>query len=265
MIDYSDPQVRLDDYFSTCFLMRDKDAILRSITQDINQVENGNVEEGHTESFWKQYLSLLKRFQHEIENTILFMELEEYWCYSYEISELGAKLNLDFISDVDYDDFNEDGEPTSISPEVGQSFELVTVPSTLLSVEEYAAVYNVSVTTVRQWIRRGKIRSAIKSGREWNIPELAEVSGRGYQSGSYSWTCHLSDLPEEFDFLTEAREIFICQNKENKDTYDISINPYIPGAEKKIHMSTADKERLELMLISHPLVKAYIKPIFARA
>ena len=82
---------------------------------------------------------------------------------------------------MDYDDFDEDGEPTSVSVMPGQTFELVTVPSALLSVEEYAAVYNVSVTTVRQWIRRGKIRSAIKNGCEWSIPELAAVSGRGYQ------------------------------------------------------------------------------------
>lgn len=260
MNDYSDPQVRLDDYFSTFCLMRDQDDILQSIAQDIKRIEDGAVEEGHTESFWKQYLSLLKRFQHEVQNTILFLELEDYWCYSYEINELGAKLNLEYISSVDYDDFDEDGEPTSVSVMPGQTFELVTVPSALLSVEEYAAVYNVSVTTVRQWIRRGKIRSAIKNGREWSIPELAEVSGRGYQSGSYSWTCHLNDLPDEFAFLNEAQSVFICQNKENKDLYDISV-----GVNQKIHMSTAGKERLELMLISHPLVKAYIKPIFSRS
>ena len=259
MSDYSAPQVRLDDYSSTFSPMRDQDNILRSIAQDIKRVEIGNVEEGHTESFWRQYLNLLRRFQHEVENTILFVELEDYWCYSYEINELGAKLNLEYISDVDYNDFDEDGEPTSISVTPGQTFELVKVPSALLTVEEYATIYNVGVTTVRQWIRRGKIRSAIKNGREWSIPELAEVSGRGYQSGSYSWTCHLNDLPDEFAFLNEAQSVFICQNKENKDLYDISV-----GIKQKVHMSTADKERLELMLISHPLVKAYIKPIFSR-
>lgn len=265
MSDYSDPQVRLDDYFATFSPMRDQDDILRNIAQDIKQVEDGNVEKGHTESFWKQYLSLLKRFQHEIKNTILFMDLEDYWCYSYEINELGAKLRLEYISNVDYDDFDENGEPTSISVTPGQTFELVTVSSALLSVEEYAAVYKVSVTTVRQWIRRGKIRSAIKSGREWSIPELVEVSGRGYQSGSYSWTCHLSDLPEEFAFLADAQGIFICQNKEHKDFFDITLSSKSLGSAQKFQMSTVDKEKLELMLISHPLVKAYIKPIFSRS
>ena len=264
MNDYSDPQVRLDDYFSTFFLMRDKKDILQNIAQDIKQVEEGKVKEGHTESFWKQYLNLMKRFQQEIENAILFMELEDYWCYSYEISELGAKLNLEYISDVDYDDFDEDGEPTSVSTVAAQSFELVTVRSMLLSVEEYAAVYNVSATTVRQWIRRGKIRSAIKNGREWSIPELAEVSGRGYQSGSYFWNCHLNDLPEEFAFLAESRGVTICQDEENKDIYNIFVWPLTLGSDKKIQMPISDKERLELMLISHPLVKADIKPIIAR-
>ena len=265
MNDYSDPQVRLDDYFSTFSFMYDKEDILRNIEEDIRQVEEGKVEEGHTESFWNQYLSLLRRFQHEIENTMLFSELEDYWRYSYEINELGAKLNLEYIAEVGYDDFDEDGEPASISPSVGQTFELVTVPSKMLSVEEYAAVYNVSVTTVRQWIRRGKIRSAIKNGREWSIPELAEVSGRGYQSGSYFWSCQLNNLPEDFAFLAEARGVSIYQDEKNKDTYNITVWPHMFGDGTKIHMSTADKEKLELMLISHPLAKAYIKPIFARA
>ena len=70
----------------------------------------------------------------------------------------------------------------------------------------------------------------------------------------------MNDLPDEFAFLNEAQSVFICQSKENKDLYDISV-----GVNHKIHMSTADKERLELMLISHPLVKAYIKPIFSRS
>lgn len=262
MSDHLDPQERLDDYFDVYILMRSREDILQSIAEDIKVVEEGKVKEGRTESFWKQYLSLLKRFQSKVENTILFMELEDYWCYSYKINELGATLTLEYIEDVDYDELDEYGEPIYKYISTGQTFDLVKVPSKLLTVEEYAAVYGVSVTTVRQWIRRGKIRSAIKTGREWSIPELAEVSGRGYQSGIYSWKYHLNDWPEEFAFLNDARGVIISQNKENKNIYDISVNT--SEARKTISMSTAEKERFELMLISHPLVEANIKPIFLR-
>jgi len=245
--------------------MRTRDSILQNVAKDIKEVEDGRLREGHTDSFWKQYLNILKRFHLEIENTILFTELEEYWCYSYEIAEQGAKLYLQYIAGVDCDEFDEDGEPISITTDVAQSFELVTVPAKLLSVEDYATAYDVSVTTVRQWIRRGKIRSAIKSGREWSIPELAEVSGRGYQSGLYHLTRHLNELPEEFSFLSKFEEILIQQSEENKDVYNIYLYCDATGERKELQMSTAEKERLELMLISHPLVTPHIKPIFARS
>ncbi len=247
--DWSD-MVWPDDFYDFMDPMLTKRDILWAVEQDIKEVEAGKVVEGHTESFRKPYLSLLKRFQHEIENTLLFQELEDYWCYVYEIDELGAKLYLEHF-------FREDI--------VDQAFELVAVPSKMLSVEEYAAVYGVGVTTVRQWIRRGKIRSAIKSGREWSIPELAEVTGRGYQTGNYFWNCHLNDLPEEFAFLNEGTSVTIFQNKENKEIYDISLSLHKAGDEKRVTMSTAEKERFELLLISHPLVKAILPQILVRA
>ena len=50
---------------------------------------------------------------------------------------------------------------------------------------------------VRQWIRRGKLRSAVKAGSEWRIPELSEIIGRGYRRGTFHWDDKLSDVPEE--------------------------------------------------------------------
>lgn len=47
--------------------------------------------------------------------------------------------------------------------------------------------------------------------------------------------------------------------------FDITLSSKSLRSAQKLQMSTVDKEKLELMLISHPLVKAYIKPIFSRS
>lgn len=45
-----------------------------------------------------------------------------------------------------------------------EDFTIHQTNARLLSLEEYGGVYGVAADTVRQWIRRGKIRSAVKLG-----------------------------------------------------------------------------------------------------
>ena len=106
---------------------------------------------------------------------------------------------------------------------------------------------------VRQWIRRGKIRNAKKRGREWLIPELTELPGRGYQSGVYEWYEYLEDLPEEYEFLRKYTVVIINQNRENKKVYEVTYAAGGVRPEKKEY-SEKERERLELFLISHPQI-----------
>ena len=125
--------------------------------------------------------------------------------------------------------------------------------------EKYASEYGVTTTTVRQWIRRGKIRSAVKMGSEWRIPELAEIRERGYQSAQYSWDDFLLDLPQEYEFLNEYRKVYLSQNKERKDLYDVQLIG--KGEMKNLQMNQQEREKFELVLISNPFVtpeKIYI-------
>ena len=55
---------------------------------------------------------------------------------------------------------DDEGEIDSTSS--SNSIIIVEEKCLYLSVEEYAKVYDVKPTTVRQWIRRGKIRNAKK-------------------------------------------------------------------------------------------------------
>ena len=146
-------------------------------------------------------------------------------------------------------------------------FDLLHIKAKLLTVEQYAQAYGVTTTTVRQWIRRGKIRTAMKVGSEWRIPELAEIMARGYRWGRYYRREVLTDLPEEYAFFNEYDYVVLNQNDERKDLYDVcfgkkhdylgweSEEEMIKQNYKDIQMDQKEREKFELYLISNPLVE----------
>lgn len=146
------------------------------------------------------------------------------------------------------------------------SFHLLTVRTKLLTVEQYAQAYDVTTTTVRQWIRRGKIRSAVKQGSEWRIPELAEIMERGYRDGHYERLEELTDLPQEYAFLNDYVYMDIRQDKEDKTRYDVlfsmKFDPLVVPKEewdqyhRTVQMDRKEREKFELYLISSPFVRA---------
>ena len=147
------------------------------------------------------------------------------------------------------------------------TFELMNIRTQLLTVEQYAQSYGVTVTTVRQWIRRGKIRSAIKMGSEWRIPELAEVMDRGYTDGHYTRKEYLSDIPAEYAFFNDYDYVDICQNRKDKRLFDLcfskkfDIMDYTDEEEafaeniRNIQIDREERERFELYLIASPFVE----------
>jgi len=198
-------------------------------------------------AYYHSLLDLLERFKRGVEELVLFKDLEACWHYEVAIGNYSISLML-IHDDPVYD--NED--IVDFVPD--QTFRLYEEKGRTLTVEEYAEKYNVENTTVRQWIRRGKIRSAFKQGNEWRIPELTDLPSRGFVSARYHWT-QVSDVPEEFKYLSDYNMIFIDQDKENRKVYEIFLykdDEYRPG--KYITMSGKEKEKLELYLISNPSI-----------
>ncbi len=136
-------------------MLTTKEDILDDLKYKIKVLESGKNEDctlqRHSVEFKNAYIDLLKRFHKAIDNTTLFKKLEPWWAYEFEINDNGASLHLMYYFEVTFDEegYIEDATVT-------QDFELVKTSIQLLTVEQYAAKYNVTVTTVRQWIRRGK-------------------------------------------------------------------------------------------------------------
>lgn len=203
----------------------------------------------HSAAFRRLYLDIMRRFYEKVEKTKLFDELEPWWCYQYTMDDTGASLHLQYVEDADFDD-----DMNLDCVFLKEDFELVKVSTRLLTVEEYAGVYGVEVGTVRQWIRRGKIRSAVKAGSEWRIPELSEITGRGYRRATFHWDEKLYNVPEEYSYISNYDWISIDQNIQDRNLYRVVLRG--KGIKsKEIIMETKDREKFELYLISNPLIK----------
>lgn len=232
----------------------------------------------HSLAFYQALDHLLEEFQQKIGCTILPEPLPDWWSYSYRITADGIQLALNHY------EWSCDGN--EFLCRCDEKLNLLNVSANRLTVAEFAQLYGIEVVTVRQWIRRGKIRSAIKAGKEWRIPELAEVSqNRTYEACRYNWADKLVDLPEKYAFLNQFKSALFSKDEEAADRYIVALDlnnadnrEYISkedliaqriGLLRKnpelqlnnageILMSRKEREELELYMISNPLV--YCKP-----
>lgn len=202
----------------------------------------------------ERLIPLLDQFAKEVSELEIMELLQDWWQYGIAIRETDITLRLDH-TEIYYD------YPSSLweknAPVLGadQSFAIHTTKAKLLSPEEYGQIHGVSGGTVRQWIRRGKIRSASKFGKEWRIPELVRVPSGHYVAGSYSWNVELPDVPEEFSFLNQFDSVSISSVRGEKDKWYVRFDRWEMGSKaREEYLDSRAKERLELYLIAEPLV-----------
>jgi excisionase family DNA binding protein len=227
-------------------MMTTKEDILQSVKWERHRWnEKSSEDHRHTAAYYSVLNDLADRFIRKLEKTNLFDAPYGMWAYIFEIRSDGMFLTLEHADSVDFDEDQNPGDST-----VDEVFTMLSVKTRLLSVEEYAKLYGVETVTVRQWIRRGKIRTAKKYGKEWRIPELTEVPERGYRMGQYSWSNQLTDVPEEYGFLREPGIATLYQDDKDKTKYHVSVGDRYSNV-----IDAKERERLELFLISHPLVK----------
>lgn len=206
-------------------------------------------------------IPLLEQFAKEVCVIQLMDITQDWWQYCISVRETDVTLKLEHTKMYyDHPDniANSDCMLKENVPYLAsdQSFTIYTTRAKLLSPEEYGKFYGVSDGTVRQWIRRGKIRSAAKYGKEWRIPELARISVGHYMSAGYSWNAELPDVPEEFAYLNMYNHVEIFSVKGEKDKWRASFDDWKDIKEvRDENFDSKAKERLELYLMAEPLVE----------
>jgi len=195
-------------------------------------------------SYCIQYKKFLERFLAEIKKLTL-LELCDNWYYTWSVTYKGADLKLVY----------EENESV-------QELIIYSMPVRFLGVDEFAELNNLELGTVRQWIRRGKLRTAEKFGNEWRISELTDLlkvtTSRGYEEVFYFWSKELLGLIKIYDWLNDYRAIRISQDNSDKQFYIISLYKKMPKSldfsdlqpDNSIRLYQSDKEKLEIILIS---------------
>ena len=247
--------MKKDEIFKE-YYSQTKEEIMEEFKSHYNYYKENDDSENQSKEHKEKYLKLCEKFLEELQKLNLPKLTDNWWCYSYLLKSDSIDLVLSFCSELKV----EDGEVTEAT--FSDEYILLSVKCDYMTVSEYAKLYKVTEVTVRQWIRRGKIRSAKKQGRDWLIPDIADKPKRGYEDVTYSWKELNVEIIKQFPFLEGYNNMFIFQNRDDKGIYDVILSNLDNGIRDKIQISNSKREKLELGLISSGMVQVEETKIF---
>lgn len=199
----------------------------------------------HTLQYYNALLSLLDKVIVEIASRKIF-DAPDRWFYSFEVTNKNAALFIRHVSDIQED------EEGNVVFDIDERFRLINYPIGLLTVEQFASRSKIEAGTVRQWIRRGKLRNAIKVGGEWRIPEITDPPTRGFTPVRYYNNGQFFSLPKEFGASFNQHPSVIDIYKSKEENGYIVLFDYVPALISQRLLTDAEREKLELMLIGNP-------------
>ena len=232
-------------------LLLNKEKVINSFDAFIEHHKETDNQEDYSEDKRSVLLRLCDKFRQTLETCRLPDLTDDWWFYEYALTNDSVDLTLNYCNEIEFD---ESGDTSTMTSSL--EFILLSVKSDYLNVEQYAALHDVSTTTVRQWIRRGKLRTAKKLGRDWIIPELADKPQRGFENVSYFWTRLPQTVTDEFSYLKDYDSLYIYQDDDDKSLFGCILG--CPGSDKRyrIYLNSAEREKLEVALISSNCVNA---------
>ena len=226
-------------------LPRTKQAVIATLDNAnrsiVNEMRNNPL---HTVQYYNVLSQLLNKVIVEIASRNIF-DAPEGWFYSFVITNKSAALYIQHVAEIQMD------ENGNALLDVNEKFRLINYPVRLLTVEEYASVSKTEAGTVRQWIRRGKLRNAIKIGGEWRIPEITDPPTRGFTPVRYYNNGHFLSLPKELGVSLNQKPCIIDIYKAKEEKGYVVLFDYAPAMIPQRLLTDAEREKLELMLISN--------------
>lgn len=246
--------------FITRCLIKDKKSLLNvSMIMKKNILDGLRIKNKHSIAYYEAMESLLDGFIQSVTEIPIMTITDSWWHYSIKKSNDGLKLEVDTLSKVSFR-IDDDNNVHFRGHTVIGNYEVLNKTFNKLTVEEYAEKYGVEPVTVRQWIRRGKLRSAEKIGNEWRIPESEDIPKRGYETGTYTinteYAIRREAIPSEpYSFLKDTESLTIFQNKDDKNTFTVMYNVHNKWEPQTLELNTREREKLELFLISTPYFK----------
>ena len=219
-----------------------REDVLRSVGLFIKH-EKANEEPGYSLSVLGNRIKLCEKFFATVKKCKLPVLIELWWFYEYEFLENRMELNLCQASDIEV----ENGEISTMTSTVEHT--LIAVECDYLTVEQYAAMLGIEPVTVRQWIRRGKLRHAKKTGRDWLIPNTEDKPARGYTSVLYIVEDDARIDSDEFPLLAVSNRITIVQDQDKKSRFICYLRNQATNFQSELELTRSEVERLEHTII----------------
>lgn len=206
----------------------------------------------HSAVWYKRFDELMQEFLRELDATPLFDTLEPGWFYDIYIDYDGIWLQLQHQT--------VEGNGNDVNAIIDASFLLIHTNLRYYTVTQYCEAYGIPEVTLRQQIRRGKFPSARKLDGEWQISQLSDFRRKGYGDTSYQIDEKIN-YPSDLSYLEDISTVEIQQSKTDKASFIISLyKEHCIDCYKTLILTSKDKERLELYLISHPDVRYIPNP-----
>jgi hypothetical protein len=233
------------NYLPTC--KKDVISVLDKASKEVvNEMRNSPK---HTLLYYNALSSLLDKVIVEIASRKIFNAPDD-WYYSFEVSNRNARLYLKHIHDLIPAEKTDATDNEKYTVEFDECFSIINYPVESFSVEEYAKVTKNEPVTVRQWIRRGKLRNAFRIGGEWRIPKISDHPSRGYSPVTYYVNCEYVPLP--LDTLSSGIGIHnLTITPQNAGMFNIVADGRCLAIPPRLF---TDQERIEIeqALLSNP-------------
>ena len=185
-----------------------------------------------------QIKALLFDFIRQIES-LEIPKCADWWFYSYNFTRFGIELDMCHCEEIVFE------SKDIYTMTVDETLTISEIQCNMITVSEFAELHGVQSVTVRQWIRRGKLRAIKKQGRDWLIASIAEKPSRKYKPVIYKWDNIDRTLYKTFPFLKGINTLQISQNADDKSVYDILL-----GGRIGLKLKSSECEKLELALLA---------------
>ena len=219
-------------------------------------LKQGGQKRGKESEYTKRRIREIERFENEIKRKVIFDAPDEWWSYSIEMRSSDISLFLEHYKVL----FPAKGTPI-MDLQNDEKYCLLTVKAKLLTVEEYAKLHRIEHVTAVTRIRRGKLRSAVKFGKEWRIPALSPPPTEGYTPATYSWDTYLSRLPIRYELFNDYSRADFYQDQEDPKKYHAfftgeGVDPL------DIECDRDQRGSIEQLLVAHPDVNCESEVLF---